>query len=163
MKYTLIKADGRKVIMEGKVAPHISDYEASCHHCGKAILFEPTIQLFEKVRELVGKPIPINSFYRCITKQDELIRDGYKAAKSNPPHCTGAAMDLGIPEGYTAQKLYNVFKKAAKELGFPIVPRGGWKAYGGAFLHVDLTPLMFEPYTNIKNPCPDAWKSGVTW
>jgi hypothetical protein len=162
MKYTLIKADGRKVIMEGQVAPHISDYEASCHHCGKAILFEPTIQLFEKVRELVGKPIPINSFYRCVEKQDELIRDGYKAAKTNPPHCTGAAMDLGIPKGYTARKLINAIKKAAKELGLP-APRIGSKAYGYAFVHVDLVFMLYEPYLKgKKNPAP-AWVEGAEW
>jgi hypothetical protein len=156
MKYTLIKADGRKVIMDGKVAPHISDNEASCRHCGKAMLFEPTIQLFEKVRELVGKPIPINSFYRCVEKQDELIRDGYKAAKTNPPHCLGVAMDLGLPQGYTARGLMKVVKRAAKELGLP-VPRCGHIEYKEAFLHVDFA-FMLKP-----NPAPDKFFEGAEW
>jgi len=153
----VISKEGRRFkVNEPTVSDHISLSEASCNCCGKIEVFHPTVQLFEEARKIVGKPIIINSFYRCSRRQAQLIDSGAKAAKKFYPHTTGSALDLAIPEGYTAVELMGAFKEAAKNLLLP-VPRFGHKAYGGAFLHVDYA-FMIKP-----NPCPKYWYEGAEW
>ena len=134
---------------------YISKEEASCNCCGEAFLFSPMIKLFNAVREKLAVPIRINSFYRCKKHQEELKKQGYKAATISP-HNYGCGMDLTIPQGMTIKELMQAFKKESLELGYG-VPRFGHKLYNDTFLHVDLAYLLKN------NPCPAAWREGVEW
>ena len=160
MKYTLIRVDGTEIIKYGRPSPHISEWEASCHCCGEAVIFETTIDLFEKARDLLGKPIKINSFYRCKKHQEKLLKTNKNAAKMSP-HLTGTALDLGLPNGVDALTLMGYFIQAADDLGLPR-PRFGYKQYNYQFLHTDLVFMRFAPFTNVPYPCK-AWVPGVTW
>jgi hypothetical protein len=136
------------------------------------IIFEPLIELFETLRETVNRPIRINSGYRTIEKQTELYQrdvrenggnpSGKVAIPSHAPHTYGAAMDLAIPFPYKAKDFARLIQKISLDLKFPMV-RTGWKAYNGAFVHMDLIPMLFQPYTNISNPCPESWTPGRCW
>lgn len=155
MLYTLIREDWTEETREGTVSPYITNNEAACSHCGEARLYEPVIKLFEKARKAYGKPININSFYRCPEYQEKLQGSNPNAATISP-HTYGVAMDLAIPYGLTVLQLKSYFTQAAKELGF-LKPRFGHKQYKDAFLHVDLAFMVKD------NPVPNAWKPGVEW
>jgi hypothetical protein len=143
------------------VSPHISKAEIDDNWTGEVVIFEPVIQCFEEARKLLGKSIGINSGYRSQDYQQHLKELGYKTA-TNSPHCLGAALDLAIPYGTTYLSLVSLLKQAARSLGLP-KPRFGYKEYGYTFLHFDLVFMLFEPYTAIKNPNPDAWRAGIEW
>lgn len=171
--YTLIKRDGTQeevpfLIRDGVpcVSYHVYQSEFGQHDNGKVIAFEPIIELFEKVRETIKRPIRINSGYRSAEYQAMLYRQDPSGAVAKPghsPHETGAAMDLAIPPNFTAQSFAALIRKISKDMGFPEA-RTGWKQYGGRFVHVDLVHMLYEPYIEGRvNPNPNAWKAGVTW
>lgn len=166
--YTLIKLDGTKeqvpfLIQKGQpyVSAHIAKYEVEDRWTGEVEIFEPVIQCFEEARRLIEKPIGINSGFRSPEYQQHLKELGYKTA-TNSPHCWGAALDLAIPRGMTYLALINIIKQAARNLGLP-KPRLGYKEYSYTFVHMDFVFMLFEPYTNKKNPCPLQWKEAVEW
>lgn len=155
------------------VSPHVSREEIDTEPAPKPMIFDPLIYLFETVREKVGRPIVISSGYRSPEYQRKLYEDdirknggrpsGRVAKPGSSPHETGAAMDMYIPAGWTAQKLAEIFQETSVALGFPKC-RVGWRQYlGRGFIHVDLVHMLFAPYTNTPNPNPQAWRPGVTW
>ncbi len=177
--YTLTHLDGTSeempfFIVSGKpyLTAHVSLAEFG-EHDSKGRLredvpvfaFEPILKLFEAVREKLG-PIHINSGYRSDAKQTELYKADSSGAVAKPgssPHRFGAAMDLAIPPTVSsAVELASHVQYYSKQLGLQVA-RCGWREYQGRFLHMDVVYLLFAPYTNLKNPNPKAWRSGVTW
>lgn len=170
--YTLVKRDGSReevpfMYRDGVpcISHHIFKSEFGQRDTGQVVVYEPLVELFEKVREIIKRPIRINSGYRSPEYQANLYRQdpsGAVAKPGNSPHQTGAAMDLGIPPNFTAQSFAALFRKTSKELGFPEA-RTGWKMYGGTFIHVDLVFMLYAPYTKEINPNPRDWSPGVMW
>lgn len=179
--YTLIHRYGNReevpfLIQNGReyISVHISRAEFGQRDGSqKVVIYDPLIHLFEAAREKVGRPITISSGYRSEEYQRKLYEEdlqknggkpsGQVAMPGNSPHATGAAMDLIIPAGWTAQRLAELFQETSVEWGFPKA-RVGWRQYlGRGFIHVDLVHMLFAPYTNIPNPIPTAWRAGVTW
>lgn len=177
--YTLIHLDGREeerpyLIKDGKeyVSEHISRREFDTGSEDNCRVFEPLVELFEKVRFGIQKPIPVNSGYRSIERQEwlyskDLAQHGGKpsgkvAKPGHSPHHTGAAMDLGIPQGWSADKFADLLVHTAQGMGFGAA-RVGYVQYGKRFVHLDLVYLLYEPYIKgRKNPHP-SWKPGVKW
>lgn len=178
--YTLISRYGNReevpfLIRNGKeyISDHISRMEFGQRDGKhKVIIYDPLIVLFETVREKVGLGIPASSGYRSPEYQkflyDEDIKkhgtpSGNVAKPGSSPHETGAAMDLIIPHGWQAKQFGDEFTAACVDLDFPLC-RIGWKQYlGRGFIHVDLVPMLYAPYTKTPNPHPQNWKPGVTW
>lgn len=179
--YTLIHRFGNReevpfLIQNGKehISAHISRAEFGQRDGSqKVVIYDPLVQLFEAVRNGLGRPIVISSGYRSDEYQRKLYEEdkrknggkpsGQVAKPGNSPHAAGAAIDLIIPSGWTAQRLAEIFQETSVALGFPKC-RVGWKQYlGRGFIHVDLVPMLFAPYTSEKNPNPQAWRPGVTW
>ena len=178
--YTLIYRSGNReevpfLVRGGReyVSPHISREEIDTEPAPKPMIFDPLIYLFETVREKVGRPIVISSGYRSPEYQRKLYEDdirknggrpsGRVAKPGNSPHELGAAMDLIIPAGWTAEELAKLFRDTSVALGFPVA-RTGWKRYlGQGFIHVDLAPMLFKPYTDVPNPRPQLWIPGLVW
>jgi hypothetical protein len=181
--YTLIRKDGSKLPVPytvinsvEHVTGHFTRGELDTGHDENAMFFQPTLQIIEKARQIVG-PLTGDSGYRSRAKQEiiynEYIADckakgvkpvpGKVAKPGNSPHETGAAVDLAIPEGYQPEEFAKLLQKISVDLGFPVA-RVGWKDYlGQNFVHVDEVFLLFKPYTNVPNPFPTAWISGITW
>lgn len=138
-------------------------------HFGTDLLWSPDtheysqlpqcIQLFEECRvNQWGKPVGVDAGYRTYPHELKLQSEGYATAKFVSPHSVSAADDYKvlpgtydgtISQGNTA--LRKAFRKAASALGLP-QPRIGWKAYQGAFIHVDLMFMLFTPYTKLAHP-----------
>mgnify|MGYP000852364902 CR=1 FL=1 len=86
----------------------------------------------------------------------------------------GAALDCALPARMSAEQLASYFRHSAHALGLPR-PRLGWQQYQGAFLHMDLVFMLYEPYIKFPshlpngirignlNPHPVDWREGVAW
>jgi len=179
-KYTLISKYGNReevpfLIQNGReyISPHISRTEfGQKDGTFTVVIYDPLIELFETVRGMIGKPIVISSGYRSREYQqklyDEDIRrygrpSGNVAKPGSSPHETGTAMDLFIPIGLQAKLFAELFTAACVDLNIPLC-RIGWKRYlGRGFIHVDLVPMLFKPYTKVPNPHSQYWKAGLIW
>jgi hypothetical protein len=165
-----------------KVSDHLSvgvDQLASAD-TGTMTLLPQTVELFEKARKILDRPIRVNAGFRTVTHELELQNAGYRTAKWISPHCLGAALDLQIPAtGVTSMEvngqLQRALKQAATELGWP-VPRLGHWAYGEHFTHVDLVFMIFRPWGEVPHPkdWPEldpeiagnlgaSWVPGISW
>jgi hypothetical protein len=166
--------DFQKRIFESGVIPppKVVKYgdEISAHlHIGPDFLWSPDtneytqlpgcIALFEETRtNQWGKPIGVDAGYRTIAHEKFLESKGLKTAKNISPHSLGSANDYKVlPGNFTGlvsqgnTQLRTAFRMAAVKLGLP-QPRIGWKAYGSAFIHIDLMFTLFAPYTTLAHP-----------
>lgn len=190
--YTLIRRDGTKCTVpflfeRGNyyISEHLPQFENRTHtlgfaqhNTGAVVIYQPLITLFETVRAgitlLGGKdtPITVNSGYRSPEYQKTLYEADLRANDGKPsgkvakpghsPHETGAAMDLGLPEGFEAKEFAAFIRRVSLELEFSEA-RTGYIIYDYKFVHVDLVPMLYRPYTGTPNPNPGAWKPGVIW
>lgn len=105
---------------------HISEHfklkEFQCRHCQLVKVDPKLVFLLEELRQRVGKPLIINSGYRC-----EVHNRNVGGAKGSQ-HVKGTAADIRLPPGVTADELAEL----AEEVGFD-----GIGKYS-SFVHVDV-------------------------
>lgn len=155
--------DGREMVSD-----HIYKSEFADKISGEIIVFEPLIDVFEAVRAAAGCPISIFSGYRTKEHQAQLYQQDMDENNGTPtklvaspdfaPHTYGAAMDLETPFGRDPFVL--LIRKVCKALSVPV--RLGYLHYNG-FVHVDVMPMLFSPYTPAINPVPLSWVAGMVW
>ena len=104
-----------------KVSENFMLSEFQCRHCGTVILYSELLAKLQKLRTYLGKPVVINSGYRC----EEHNRAVGGAANSY--HMRGMAADISV-EGHTPYRLAEL----VDDLDF-----GGIIIYNN-FVHVDV-------------------------
>lgn len=98
-------------------------YEFECNDGNREVKVHPElIEKMQKLRDLVGKPIKINSGYR--TKEYNAKIGGSR----NSQHVEGTAVDLALPKGLTVDK----FAEHAEKIGFRGIGKYPWG------IHVDV-------------------------
>lgn len=136
-----------------RISEHISALEYSCRCCSSFppswIGGEPTeahkrlFTDFEEIRQAWGKPIVINSGYRCIKHNQEV------GGEPCSIHIAGLALDLSPFNDERAEDLLNIILKMK-----PYLRVGYYQKKN--FLHIDraweISPI-FSPH----------WKMGVRW
>lgn len=142
------------------LAPHIHLLNDNVTDNGDIIMNELLINIFEEIREKVGKPIKINSGYRSEKKQAELIKQGYKAAEVSP-HCQGWALDLDYGDTLDGRMLLACARNIRSVHNGYI--RIGYKQYldaGQSFIHIDIAPYCYEKLKGKFNgkELPSHWK-----
>lgn len=70
------------------VSEHFSVAEMACRHCGRVTVSCELMAMLEKLRRIIGQPLPIRSGYRCARHN----RSVGGAARSQ--HVLGRAADL---------------------------------------------------------------------
>lgn len=80
----------------------------------------------EKLRAIIGKPIVINSGYRCPKHPVEVA----KAQPDKGPHPKGEAADISV-DGMSARQLYEAAQKVPEFQGFGVDDAQN-------YLHVDI-------------------------
>ena len=114
----------------------VSEFACKGSGCCTEILWSPElVERLQWMRSLCGKPIVINSAYRCITHNKRV--GGVDSSK----HLYGMAADLAIPKGMSLDK----FAALAESAGF----RGVLKYTGTRFVHVDLRET--KPYYGVTS------------
>jgi len=98
--------------------------EFKCKCCGILKISEELIIKLNKLREKIGKPLVINSGYRCL-KYNKSISGSPKSQ-----HLLGNAADVNIPAGWTVDSLADVGAK----VGF----KGIGRYYKQNFVHLDV-------------------------
>lgn len=146
---------------------------------GEEWLHAPLLRLFDRARDILGRPIPVTAGSRTPAHEANLQAAGLKTAKFVSPHCLSAldcdAKPLpNLPEAANNVEIQKALKAAAHDLGFD-TPRLGHKAYNEKFTHVDVVFMFFAPFTTLAHPVdwPElddaqkklvaSWRPGVEW
>lgn len=123
------------------------------------VICEPLMRVLDALREDVGHALHLNSFNRDQTKQNQLKKDGFRAATYSP-HVVKMAADVDTITIEQSRALAKRAIEVAKKLGIPI--RVGVEEYipkGQTFIHIDVTPVYFrpgKPFANVDHP--KAWE-----
>lgn len=123
---------------------------------GEILEFRPLIALDEEASNILGYDVPTTAGYRTLNHQKALVAKGYRAAEFVSPHffCAldkDAQPRAGKSEVDACLDIVKAYMEAAKKLGLPR-PRLGYRKYMAKFVHVDLLPMLFEPFTKIVHP-----------
>ena len=82
--------------------------EFKCKCCGKYCDGYPVdidmnmVKIADKIRHIIGKPVPVNSGIRCKTHNANV------GGVSNSQHLLGKAADLGCPSGCTPEQMASI-------------------------------------------------------
>jgi len=110
---------------------HFTREELACRCCGACEMQQETLDRLEMMRSLAGgRPIRINSAYRCVPHNAEV---GGAATSS---HLSGLAIDMAVPDG---RRMYELVA-AAIGAGFPRIEQGI------QYLHVDVDDTKPSPW-----------------
>ncbi len=113
----------------GATGPHFAEAELACHHCGVNGCTQRLVDALEAFRALVGKPVIVDSAYRCAVKNSETPN----AAKGSE-HVKGEAADIRV-QGMTAAELEAVARKV-------LAIRGIGRDDVRGYIHVDVRPTL---------------------
>ena len=106
-----------------KLSPHFLEVELACRCCGRLLVQPELINKLELLRRLVGKPVLVNSGYRCPTHNRAV------GGVVNSFHLRGKAADIRVPE------------MAVKEIS-PLAEKVGFDGIGlypiQGIVHVDV-------------------------
>lgn len=91
-----------------QLTKHFSTVEMDCPHCGKCNMQPEFMAKLEQLRVAYGKPITINSGYRC-PEHNKAV-----GGAPNSFHMQGRAADIAVPNKAERYKLV----KIAMQLGF---------------------------------------------
>ena len=83
-----------------------SEFRCKCG-CGKIYISEQLVEKLQKIREHFGKPINVNSGYRCPIQNKAVCSD------NSSPHLLGVAADIKI-DGVTSKEIAVI----AEQIGF---------------------------------------------
>ena len=125
-----------------------SEYECPC--CGElppdfgVYNYEDFFELFDDIREEWGKPIIINSGYRCPK------HNSYVGGSPLSAHLFGMALDLDCKDDCEVDELYNHITSM-----YPSFRIGTYKG-DSTFIHID---RAFE----INPRASELWVEGVRW
>ncbi len=112
------------------IVPYLDETEYRCKHCNvlppdyadHPEIFAPFFDLWTIVREQYGRPITINSGYRCPIHNKEVGGEECSA------HCTGLALDIRGKFCSDKTELIQIVEEFAHDLRMKIY---------GCFIHID--------------------------
>jgi zinc D-Ala-D-Ala carboxypeptidase len=121
------------------MSKYFSDKEMQCQHCGALKTDPDFMDALDSLREAYGKPLVVNSGYRCPEHPIEA-----RKARTGA-HTTGKAVDLSVDRG-EAYLLLKLAMESGKFTGIGIQQKGS-----GRFIHLDTCE---EPE---MSPRPTIW------
>lgn len=106
-----------------QLAEHFSETELACRCCGRLQVHPELVSKLETLRRLAGKPVLVNSGYRCPAHNRAV------GGAANSYHLKGMAADIRVPGLVLAE-----LNKLAQQAGFTGI--GTYPSQG--FIHVDV-------------------------
>lgn len=113
--------------MKEMLSKYFSKDELACRHCQQCQVHAQLLVKLEDLRELVGRPIKVNSGYRCAEHNKKI------GGSKNSQHVQGTAADLAVPAGMTLADFYKAADRIFKTGGVGVYPSEN-------FIHVDVRP-----------------------
>ena len=133
------------------VSKYITGTEFSCHHCEElppdygVYPYEEFFDVFDDIRERWGKPININSGYRCPSYNASL-----QGASPISAHQFGIALDLACNGNIEVGRLFDHIVSLYPQL------RIGKYTGDSTFIHID---MAFK----ISPRASESWRQGARW
>lgn len=140
------------------------EFQDNIRDYGKVVVNEILMKVLDRFRAKVGVPVIINAFNRDEAKQEQLRKDGFRAAMVSP-HVALMAADIDTTSNEQTEKWVVILQQVAIDLGVKI--RIGYKQYQlehQTFIHIDVCPEFFgkdKPYHD--RPHPSVWEKQITW
>lgn len=106
--------------------PNFKESEFACSHTGKCEMTVEAMELFQRIRTRLGRPLTVNSGYRDRSHPDE--RKKLKPGS----HAQGKAVDFHAP---TAKERFEIMEAALAEMKPGIQPGIG---IAKTFIHIDI-------------------------
>lgn len=131
---------------------------------GELVVNELLIRLLDAIRKASNHPLIINSFNRSAEKQEQLKKDGARAATTSP-HVVKLAADIDTLSKDDTLKLVKRIREVADIV--KIKCRIGYRQYmedGNTFVHIDVCPEYFaygKPWHD--QPHPEVWELTNEW
>jgi uncharacterized protein YcbK (DUF882 family) len=110
----------------------------ACSHCGENLIDDDFIDKLQRLRNVFGFPLPVNSGYRCPAHNSAVSSTG-----PNGPHTTGRAVDLGV-ERLKAFMVVSLAMASGEFTGFGVKQHGSSR-----FIHLDDLQQPAHPRPNI--------------
>ena len=169
----IIRNDGREQSLEewqkewdlprSMVSEHLYIKEIECDD--SLILAEKIIEIFEDLRDKLGKPIRINRGYSTQAYTDILVKRNSLAVKVSP-HVIGVALDLDTKSFAETERML-VKLRELRDTKYPYL-RIGWEKYKDkrwTMVHIDVAPFFYgEGGIYQGKHCPPQWKIfGAEW
>ncbi len=135
------------------IVPFLDEQEYRCPCCGKlppdfrwpvSGIYKQFLETFSSIRAARGKPIAINSAYRCPKHNAEV------GGTPLSVHQWGLALDLDADSMQEVLRLRDIIVDTDKDL------RIGTYMIRGTFIHIDMGYLIYPRVTL-------NWEKGVTW
>jgi len=118
------------------ISEHFKDSELACKHCGRNLVTKTLLEALEAFRSAVGKPVTVNSAYRC-PEHNKAV-----GGAPNSQHVLGQAADVSV-KGKTPSELEAIARK------IPEI-RGIGRADHHGYIHIDVrhldTPKLATDY-----------------
>jgi len=130
----------------------------------EVVICDLLFRVLNRYRELKGQPVNLNSLNRDRKKQEQLLKDGFRAAKVSP-HEFFLAADVDTKDATDTLISVPIMRQTAKDLGIKV--RIGWQDYlkvGQSFMHVDVCPEYFgkgKVWNHIQHPI--QWENQIEW
>ena len=165
----LLKQDGTtEEYKEEKIGKYFSVSESRFQEdirlYGEVVICDLLFRVLNRYRELKGEPVKLNSLNRDRKKQEQLLKDGFRAAKTSP-HEYFLAADVDTKDQSDTILSVPIMRQAAKDLGIKV--RIGWQDYlkaGQSFIHVDVCPEYFgKGKVWSQNSHPVQWSTQNEW
>jgi hypothetical protein len=147
------------MVKMGDISKNLSLSEVKCKcGCGLYIIIDDTVNMFQKIRDALGRPLIVNSFCRCQwnnakcggvvavrhylsgTKKLDLSKypRGVKGEPTDSNHTHGTAIDIACP-GVAPEAVRKVIRDLWSAGKLPeLAGLGAYKT----FTHVDVTPKV---------------------
>jgi len=129
------------------------------------LLHERLFHILDALREIVKKPIRINSAYRTQAEQMAL-RKVNEGAVLNSPHTWGLAVDIDTESNQETDLYVRYLKEIAARKGIEIrLGYQEYKKYSATFVHVDVAPEMFgvgKAWELLPN-VPNVFRKSCEW
>lgn len=106
--------------------------EFLCRCCGQEYMAHELIEALEGLRRDYGKPIRINSGYRCPDYNSSISTTGRTG-----PHTTGCAADIGV-WGADSHKILTLACNSGRFTGIGVNQKG---VASSRFIHLDILKL----------------------
>lgn len=118
--------------MDWSLYPNFKESEFRCSHCGAVDMDPAFLAKLQVLRNAYGKPMPVNSGYRCPLHPNE-------ASKAKPgAHTSGKAADISVQGSDAHQLLRLAFAHGFTGIG--VNQKGG-----GQFIHLDTMTGPLRP------------------
>ena len=111
-------------MVDVNLSPHFKRSEFACHcGCGANNIDLGLVDMLEKLRVSLNRPIAISSGVRCLKYNGTL-----KGSVSDSAHVVGLAVDIAVGDGSERLEVFSALQKL------------GFKRFGVAktFIHVDI-------------------------